>query len=337
MMLLPAAALLASGAAAAAAAPPAVVDLSVPIELRNASGLPRYVVGGFSIGGVTQHATFDAGNPTMPIFMSQSCRGCETGCPKTVPQCTASAPFCTPSAPSEYAPMGSYENLSTPCERTRPAGTLDGVTVCMGCFGGASHSRFYTMAKADVTINADTPLVLPGLVFGALVRTAPAIDRIWGNVGVGYGSTWLAQLDITAMRFHLRTGSTASSSSGTSSSSSSLTFNPPLPSYSSLPSAPFTVTSNREVTVALLVGGEECPAVVFHIDTGNSGISIQDPRLAAALATATGKQNLSFQMHTHTRTPLKPHVLACLRLTSGACGGGKLGFYACRGRVEQPR
>ena len=50
------------------------------------------------------------------------------------------------------------------------------------------------MAKADVTINAETPLVLPGLTFGALVRTAPAIDRIWGNVGVGFGSTWLAQV-----------------------------------------------------------------------------------------------------------------------------------------------
>ena len=183
-----------------------VSDLAVPIDVRNASGLPRYVVGGFSIGGVTQHATFDAGNPTMPIFMSQICTSCETGCPATVPQCTASAPFCTPSAAGEFAPMGSYENISIPCEQTRPAGKLGGTTVCMGCFGGASHSRFFTMAKADVTINAETPLVLPGLTFGALVRTAPAIDRIWGNVGVGFGSTWLAQLNITVMCFHLRTG-----------------------------------------------------------------------------------------------------------------------------------
>lgn len=212
----------------------------------------------------------------MPIFMSQNCRGCETGCPRTVPQCDASAPFCTPSAPTEYAPMGSYQNLSVPCAETRPAGKLDGVTVCMGCFGGASHSRFFTMAKADVTITAEQPLVLPGLVFGALVRTAPAIDRIWGNVGVGYGSTWLAQLDITAIRFHLRTAA------------ASVTFNPLPSSFASLPSAPFEVTSNREVNVALSVGSEECGAATFHIDTGNSGISIEDPHVAVALAGATG-------------------------------------------------
>eukprot|EP01043_Picozoa_sp_COSAG02_P022531 COSAG02_NODE_1174_length_14082_cov_1929.950154_14_plen_376_part_00 len=259
-----------------ASATKVVQDLSVPIELRNASGLPRYVVGSFSIGGVTQHATFDAGNPTMPIFMSQSCRGCGSGCPKTVPLCDASAPFCTPSTPTEYAPMGSYQNLSSPCEKARPAGKLDGVTVCMGCFGGASHSRFYTMAKADVTINADQPMVLPGLVFGALVRTAPAIDRIWGNVGVGYGSTWLAQLGITAIRFHLRTAA------------ASVTFNPSPASFTSLPSAPFEVTANREVTVALSVGSEECGGATFHIDTGNSGISIEDPHLAVALASAVG-------------------------------------------------
>ena len=38
----------------AANLPALVQELSVPVELRNASGLPRYVVGSFSIGGVTQ-------------------------------------------------------------------------------------------------------------------------------------------------------------------------------------------------------------------------------------------------------------------------------------------
>jgi hypothetical protein len=213
----------------------------------------------------------------MPIFMSEQCTGCETGCPKAVPQCTAAALFCTPSAPGEFAPMGSYQNLSSsPCERSRPAGTLGGVNVCMGCFGGASHSRFYTMARADVTIDAETPLVLKDLVFGALVRTAPAIDRIWGNVGIGFGSTWLAQLDITAMLFHFRAGT------------SWLTFNPSPATYSSWPSTTFSTASNREVVVALLVDGRESGGATFHIDTGNEGISIADDRLAASMASTTG-------------------------------------------------
>ena len=241
----------------------AIADVTVPIELRNASGLPRYVVGAFSIGGVVQHATFDAGNPEMPIFMAQGCRGCETGCPATVPQCAAaSSPFCSPSAPGEYAPSGSYMNTSARCPAgVRSAGKLDGVAVCMQCFGGASHSRFYTMASADVTLHtADSTVVLPALTFGALVRTAPSIDRIWANCGcapipcpssaattqpllnaaagslrsVGYGAVFLQQLGVSALRFSLRAHQ-----------ASSLTLNPAPASYSSLPSAPFTVSANR--------------------------------------------------------------------------------------------
>ena len=83
----------------------------------------------------------------------------------------------------------------------------------------------------------------------------------------------LAQLDITAMCFHLRTGAEHTESV--------LTFNPSVSSFSSLPSAPFTVTSNRQVALALLVGGQETGGATFHIDTGNSGISIADAHLAA--------------------------------------------------------
>ena len=152
-LLLP---LLALAAGAAGAADP-VSDLSVPIDVRNASGLPRYVVGGFSIGGVTQHATvrfprppkpralcfahrvrsccgqFDAGNPTMPIFMSQVCVGCETGCPSTMPTCTPSAPFCTPSAPREFAPMVSIFNVVSFC-----VVSLFLCCFCVFCFLGAT-------------------------------------------------------------------------------------------------------------------------------------------------------------------------------------------------------
>ena len=36
------------------------------------------------------------------------------------------------------------------------------------------------------------------------------------------------------------------------------------------------------------MGSEECGGATFHIDTGNSGISIEDPHLAVALASAVG-------------------------------------------------
>lgn len=54
-----------------------------------------------------------------------------------------------------------------------------------------------------------------------------------------------------------------------------------------LPSAPFTVTSNRQVALALLVGGQESGGATFHIDTGNSGISIADAHITASLGLHT--------------------------------------------------
>ena len=43
-----------AAAARSSAARGEVGNLRVPVDIRNASGLPRYVVGGFIIGGVTQ-------------------------------------------------------------------------------------------------------------------------------------------------------------------------------------------------------------------------------------------------------------------------------------------
>ena len=52
---------------------------------------------------------------------------------------------------------------------------------------------------------------------------------------MGYGAVFLKQLGVSALRFSLRAHQ----------ASSSLTLNPAPASYSSLPSAPFTVSANR--------------------------------------------------------------------------------------------
>jgi len=200
-------------------------------------------------------------------------------CPATVPGCAA-AEFCAPSLPADYAPAGSYRNSSAAClPGCHDAGKLDGQLVCMQCFGGHSHSRFYTMAVSDVGLSASPPYTVAGLAFGALVRTAPFIDRVWSNIGIGFKSAFLTQANVSRLRFHLRPGG----------ESSYVGLNPPTSSFSSLPSGPFnSLPGNRYVPAALAVGPVSVGHAEFLVDTGNPGISIQSETLAAALAAATG-------------------------------------------------
>lgn len=65
------------------------------------------------------------------------------------------------------------------------------------------------------------------------------------------------------------------------------------------------------MAVALAAGSEVCGGAKFHIDTGISGISIEDPRLAVALASAVGGRwddhgdlNLNAAASTNNESPI---------------------------------
>ena len=260
-------------------AAPTVADLALPMQiLPNATnGLPRYVVGQVIVGGRLQHATFDAGNPKASILTAADCLGCGAGCPKQVPACPPPAQFCRPSAPQEYVPAGSYQvNASAACPPgVLSAGTLDGKVVCQQCFDGGNHARFYHPSTADIFV-ATTGAAVPfrAMRFGALVRVTPATDRIWGNVGIGFGSDFLRQTSTTALGFRLRPPPAASF----------IWLNPPASRFSALPSAAFTVSANRDFATDVLLGFEHCGSATFRIDSGNQGVSIADAGIASALA-----------------------------------------------------
>jgi hypothetical protein len=66
---------------------------------------------------------------------------------------------------------------------------------------------------------------------------------------------------------------------------SNITLNPARAGFSDWHSASFTVSSNRDFAMSVLLGYEQCGQATFRIDTGNQGISIADDGIAAQLAT----------------------------------------------------
>ncbi len=65
---------------------------------------------------------------------------------------------------------------------------------------------------------------------------------------------------------------------------SNISLNPPQARFSGWHSASFTVSSNRDFEMSVLLGDEQCGHAVFRIDTGNQGISIADDEIASQLA-----------------------------------------------------
>ena len=125
--------------------------------------------------------TFDLGNPGQTIFLTEECKGCysdlepKSGCPKMVPMCNeddnlnidtdtdtdtdtatdTSNHFCWPSHPHQYLPIQSFRFVTKQFCPYKDghgdtyAGDLDNVPVCIACFDGGDHSRFYSFAEMD--------------------------------------------------------------------------------------------------------------------------------------------------------------------------------------------
>ena len=283
-------------------------------ESPPAPTLPRYAIGGVHIGNHTIRAQMDAGNPGVSLLMAKCCLGCSDKCPAQVPGC-AGANFCAPSYPHDYVPTSEFYATGVGCGHGHDAGMLDGQSVCTACFGGHSHSRFYTMARANASLAAQPQsLAVPNLSFGALVRTTPWMDRLWSNVGIGFRSDFLSQVNASVLWFSLRLPPARSL----------IGLRPALARYESLPAAKFTTgPGNRYLSATLEVGsgGTVCgPALLDYlfdvssttfkhmlllfylahdflcansgrhhiVQTGNAGISIESEVMATALEKATG-------------------------------------------------
>jgi hypothetical protein len=190
------------------------------------------------------------------------------------------------------------------------------------CFDNQDHSRTYVPATADhlVLLHYSDPslhsnatviaaVLLPyNFSFGALSQVMPPKDRIWSNIGLGYNSSFLQQLHITSIYFHLRVRRHHHHHSPSYREKSYLIFNPSKKHYYNSKPIPFRVEMNRKRLHPMLgftIGRKSwtnlddaampriLPVVVpntlwFHIDSGNSGISINDTFVYEHLTHVTG-------------------------------------------------
>jgi hypothetical protein len=179
------------------------------------------------------------------------------------------------------------------------------------CFDNQDHSRTYIPAAADQLLllhysdpsphsNASGNPAVPlphNFSFGALSQVMPPKDRIWSNIGLGYNSSFLQQLQITSLYFHLRVHHHHHSPAYRE--KSYLIFNPSKEHYYNSKPIPFHVEMSRKRLHPMLgftIGSKSWSTIVdgnmpsvtpietsvsqhtllFHIDSGNSGISIND-------------------------------------------------------------
>jgi hypothetical protein len=267
--------------------PPSTAEFSPP-----APTLARYAIGSVMLGGNTIRAEMDAGNPGHTLLVAKTCLGCSDKCPAAVPKC-AGAQFCAPSYRFDFVPSGSIRATGMRCgSHGQNAGKLDGQHICMACFGGHSHSRFYLLATGNASLVAyskhnfgnlwkpSKSFVVPKLNFGALVRTAPWTDRIWSNVGLGFRSAFLTQVNASTLLFSLRAPPQLSM----------IGLRPSLTRYASLSAQKFSSKpGNRYLSATMFYGDITCgPRLDYLFDTGNAGVSIASNEMAMALKNVTG-------------------------------------------------
>ena len=274
----------------------------------------------------TQFSTFDLGNSAQSILLSEGCGGCSNKtcttnnstmincCPVPVPSLNSmecNVQSCWSSRPDEYIPYDAYEyepSINCSNVHAHDAGYMEydlgeghpvvNATVCVQCFGGASHSRYFVNAIAPSIGLFDlqgSSIIhsASNFRFGALIETVPAIDRIWSNMGMGYNSRFLQELGVTAFSMNLYTDG----------KDSAITFSPKRSTYQTSPYSPFCLQNEMKrvhygvnFTLTSLtipdIYSDDCDdlvgSVLFHIDSGNNGIAIGDIGLYSYLELVTG-------------------------------------------------
>ena len=201
--------------------------------------------------------------------------------------------------------------------------------VSMQCFNNATHSR-YTISATLNTLSFFDPKVtlhdqsqpttktlssvptttyhtMKNVKIGAMVRTVPQIDRVWSNIGIGYHSQFLNQIQSRAVLI-LPDNKTSPTNKG-----STIVFNAKKERYSHWSSTYFPVMLHRRVHSNVDIRIASSPPSssstkkddsrnplkndffpnegyrkAFHIDTGNDGIALQSTRIQHNLAKSTG-------------------------------------------------
>jgi hypothetical protein len=125
-----------------------------------------------------------------------------------------------------------------------------------------------------------------------MVRTVPVIDRLWSNVGLGYGSGFLNQVGFSAFYFRFR------SLSGIGGAGDEIIFDPRHSRYRDSPSVSYSLDGKKKKRLHVVsyftlgnddtVLGSNGDDVTFFCDTGNDGVSLNDPGLISNLAKVTG-------------------------------------------------
>jgi len=295
---------------------------------------PRYSVGVLNVDASSQNTneismsrqhffTFDLGNPSQTILLTEKCKGCfsslepESGCPKIVPKCeslfedqisTLNTQFCWPSHPQQYLPENSYRYIIKDCPlkkgETQNAGTLDNIPICIACFDGGDHSRYYTFAETDFSFVGATQIntiesndgtfsrhsapasKIKHFEFGALVRTVPQRDRIWSNIGIGANSSFMQQLPAHSFLFDFDYYGVKYEHQG-----ERIIFNPDPKLYETWAQSPYIIQHHRHHVIERFYFGStigNAPTNIdFFMDTGNDGISIYDTDLLEFLAYET--------------------------------------------------
>jgi hypothetical protein len=289
----------------------------------------------------TATSKYDAGTTSInccrsiPISPSISVSSCQHSC-------WPSSRF-----PKDYLETAYYSKASTNTPCFPPTSSTDSyttlvvtdtsanitITQCTMCFDNKDHSRTYIPAYADHLVilddyyREDKPKQLlshshttatlelqqqlrlpPNFSFGALIQVMPPEDRIWSNIGIGYNSSFLQQLNITSIYFHLRLHH-HHHHHHYKQRRSYLIFNPSKEYYYRGQPVPFEVVMMRKRLHPILgftmtdisthqenvranhtidAKLNQQKTFWFHIDSGNSGISINDTTIYELLAFVTG-------------------------------------------------
>jgi len=230
--------------------------------------------------------------------------------------------FCWQSHVNDYLPTEHYSDTS----RTCPPGVTElNVTnstishVCTQCFDDCDHSRFYTMSSSHslaflgvegddaVRVSLSGATAAEGFQFGALVRTVPLVDRVWGNVGIGYQSALFSQMNIESIMLNLNLPRVARPQSWSEHQYGEVILNPEPERYEGSVAQPYYYNASKGETVDYIDmtkkrlhlissmtfdprgnhDSEDDLEVAFHIDTGNNGIAIASQRLFEHLVKIT--------------------------------------------------